>query len=288
MALGLNKTKRRIASVTSTQKITKAMGMVATVKLKRFQDAFENDHSYVSELQRTLSAALHYDPAEASHYAKVNEEAEGNLYILITSNLGLCAAYNSNLYSYLSRVADPEKDTILPLGNKGRSHLPFEGKYKNIRDDFKELDLSLDLRLIERAALVLKDDFNQKKYKRIYILYTQYVNSLRFVPSLYQLLPLDLPYEPSPEEAWCPPLFEPGPRKLIHLLMPQYLGALFYAKSCEAQLSEQAARRNAMDTANDNADELLNKLTIEYNKARQAAITNELNEIVSGANALKG
>lgn len=287
MSLGLNKTKRRISSVRSTQKITKAMGMVATVKLKRFKDGFEQESAYRLAVERTMAAAFNYDKLTASHYGKENEEVEGILYLVITSNLGLCAGYNNEIFRYAEQIIDPEKDTILPIGEKGKAHFARDPRYKHVLVDEENLDLSMEPRLINRNALHLKDAFNQRKYRKIVIIYTRYVNSLRFVPDQTTLLPCALEYAPEPYETYCPPLFEPTPREFIHSLMPQYLGAVLYDKLTESQLSEQASRRTAMDNANDNADEILNQLTIEYNKARQAAITQEITEVVGGANGKK-
>lgn len=287
MSLGLNKTKRRILSVRSTQKITKAMGMVATVKLKRFKDGFEQESAYRASLTRAMAAAFHYDKLTASHYGMENEEVEGILYLVITSNLGLCAGYNNEVFRYAESLIDPEIDTILPIGEKGRAHFLRDPRFKHVLTDEENLDLSMEPRLINRATLHLKNAFNQKKYRKIVIIYTRYVNSLRFVPDQKTLLPFSLEYEKEPYEEYCPPLFEPSPRELIHSLMPQYLGAVLYDALTESQLSEQASRRTAMDNANDNADEILNQLTIEYNKARQAAITQEITEVVGGANGKK-
>jgi len=122
------------------------------------------------------------------------------------------------------------------------------------------------------------------KYARIYILFTQYVNSITFTPIRFQLLPVQVQQKKWQNEEYCPPLFDESPRALIHALMPEYLASVFYDRLVDSQLSEQASRRTAMDNANDNADALLDKLQIEYNKARQNAITQEITEVVSGAN----
>ena len=204
MSLGLNKTKRRILSVRSTQKITKAMGMVATVKLKRFKDGFEQESAYRASLTRAMAAAFHYDKLTASHYGMENEEVEGILYLVITSNLGLCAGYNNEVFRYAESLIDPEIDTILPIGEKGRAHFLRDPRFKHVLKDEENLDLSMEPRLINRAALHLKNAFNQKKYRKIVIIYTRYVNSLRFVPDQKTLLPFSLEYEKEPYEEYCP------------------------------------------------------------------------------------
>lgn len=285
MPSGLTKTKRRIASISSTQKITKAMEMVATVKLKRFRTAYEQGEYYRRELAHILGEAFLRDEESKSHYASENASAPGKLVILITSNLGLCAGYNNNLYSYLKEVFDPRVDSLAIIGQKGISHYEREGGFSNMITDFAGLDLSLDARLIRHAVDEVKNEFNSGKYRRIEVVYTRYVNSLKFVPTSATLLPVEIDVETDPSEEYCPPLFEPAPRAMIHDLLSLYLATEIRGFLVEAQLSEQASRRSAMESANDNADELLEKLKIEYNKARQASITQEITEVVNGASA---
>ena len=285
MPSGLTKTKRRIASISSTQKITKAMEMVATVKLKRFRTSFEQGELYRKELAHILGEAFFRDEESMSHYAAENQQAEGKLVILITSNLWLCAGYNNNLYSYVKEVFDPSKDTLAIIGQKGIAHFEREGNIPHLLQDFAGLDLSLDSRLIRHAVDAVKTEFNSGKYRRIEVVYTRYVNSLKFLPATATLLPVEIPLAPDPSEEYCPPLFEPSPRVMIHDLLSLYLATEIRGFLIESQLSEQASRRSAMESANDNADELLAKLRIEYNKARQAAITQEITEVVNGASA---
>lgn len=292
MASGLNKTKRRIASVKNTQKITKAMEMVATVKLKRFKDAFENGEPYASNCASIIRylAFLEKEDSEKrevapSHYLLENEKAMGTLYIVISSNLGLCAGYNNNLYKYIAEHFDPEKDTLAPIGTKAVTHYSHDDKIKHLDMDFAGLDLSTDLRLLHEAARKVKEQFNSGDYKKVVLVYTHYVNSLRFEPSEEVLLPLSSDYVGEPYEAYAPRLLSATPRELIHEVLPTYLTSSIFYKLIESQLSEQASRRSAMENANDNADELLSKLTIDYNKARQTAITQEIVEVVSGASA---
>ena len=283
MSLGLTKTKRRIASVKSTQKITKAMEMVATVKVKRFRSAYDDSKDYYLGLSEVMGKLIKYDGEEKSHYTKVNEGDLPTLFILITSDLGLCAAYNSNLYRYVNENVDKEKDILVVIGEKGSSHFKANGEFKNVIYDYSHYCASLEPRLINEACIKIKEAFNQKKVKKVVLISTRYVNSLSFVPEMTELLPLELEDKPTNSEGYAPYIIEPSPREAIHQLLPIYLGGLLYFKAVESQLSEQASRRTAMDNANDNADELLDKLTIEYNKARQGAITQEITEVVSGS-----
>ena len=288
MSLGLNKTKRRIASIQSTQKITKAMEMVATVKLKRFRSAMEQGEAYAEGLREVMGELFLHDNETKTHYAKENEEVQGSLYIVITSSLGLCAGYNNNVFKYVEEHVDKEHDVIAPLGEKGKAHFAHDPSYAHVDLDFPNVDKTLDPKQINALCSEIKAQFNGRKVRKVVLVYTHYVNSISFVPAEETLLPLHITPTPREDESYCPPLFEPSAREQIHILLPYYLGARLNYKIAESQLSEQASRRNAMDNANDNADELLRKLTIEYNKARQTAITQEIVEVVSGsANATK-
>ena len=284
MALGLNKTKRRIASVRSTQKITKAMGMVATVKLKRFKDAHFASEEYFASLKEAMGRCFAFlNKKDQTPYLEEKREAKGDLVIFLTSDLGLCAAYNSNLFRFLDQTIDKERDSVIPLGAKGLSHLLHEGGYCLEEAGAYGLSLNFTPREIEASAKKLQEAFLVGKYRRIKVIYTHYVNSLSFLPQEYTLLPVKLEYAKKSDEEWCPPLFEPSAKEQGELLMGQYLSSALSCLINESQLSEQASRRNAMDSANDNADELLQQLSVEYNKARQSSITQEITEVVAGA-----
>lgn len=287
MASGLNKTKRRIASIRSTQKITKAMEMVATVKLKRFKDFHFANADYVQALEDSMAAIFAFEPEQRSHYGMPNEAAEGGLILFITSDLGLCGAYNSNLFRFLSSSVNIEKDVIYPIGQKGASHLLHEGGYRLLEEGTLALSLNSSAKEIARECQKLRDLFNEGRFRNIRIIYTSYVNSLSFLSNRFTLLPVVIPYKKREEEAYCPPLFEPSPKQQIHALMGIYLASVLSALIGESQLSEQASRRNAMDSANDNAEDLLKQLSVEYNKARQASITQEITEVVAGASNAK-
>ena len=292
MAGNLTKTKRRIASISSTKKITKAMEMVASVKLKRFKNSFERLLAYQEEVYNQMSYIVHllkeeYEEdknATVSHYLQENDGGKGTLYLLITSDLGLCAGYNSNLFKFLEDRFDKEKDVLAPIGNKGLTHYLRDGGYK-IDESFASIGLSVEEKsVIERCAKI-KQEFNEEKYRKVVLIYTNYLNSISFVPNEETLLPLNLEYKEEDYRKNAPELLEETPHDLLHSFLPTYLYSRLYTRLVESQLSEQASRRNAMENANDNADELLRTLTIEYNKARQGAITQEIVEVVSGANA---
>ena len=283
MALGLNKTKRRIASVKSTQKITKAMGMIASVKLKRCKEKFEQSELYRGQIVVLASKCLHY-AGEINHpLCSSKEDAQGVLYIVITSDLGLCAGYNSNLIKFAHEQIFYEEDSLILIGEKGKHHFSRDPKFEEKIFAFDSLHLGMSVRSCMRFADEIAEFWKNNNFRQIVIVYTHYVNSLRFEPRKAVLLPLSPSKQLPDYESYAPPLFEPEAGKTLDEVLKYYLMGTFYNLLAESELSEQSSRRNAMDNANDNADELLEKLTIEYNKARQSAITQEIVEVVSGA-----
>jgi F-type H+-transporting ATPase subunit gamma len=277
MAQALNKTKRRIASVRSTKKITEAMELVATVKLKKFKNKMEANQFYVREIEDIISHLFGVLADEENPYQKEGK-GDKNLVVVINSNLGLCASYNSNVFNFVNSNLDKQKDTIMTIGIKGE--LNYEREGFNLIKDYSFLNEKLDYSDIVKLGRFLHSEFVSGKYKTIKLVYTKYINSLRFDPTLVTLFPLNKEGEaPSYEYG---PIYDPDLKTLIDELVPIYITSSLYQKLIESTVSEQASRRTAMENANDNADELIDKLTIEFNKARQAAITQEILEVVAG------
>ena len=278
MAQALNKTKRRISSVKSTKKITEAMELVATVKLKKFRNVMERNQFYVKEMENVifhLFGAL--DASEEIPYLKEGK-GEKDLVVVINSNLGLCASYNSNVFNFVNSNISKESSIILPIGLKGELNYNKEGF--EVISDYVRMNEKLDYDATAKLGRHLHSEFLKGKYRSIKVVYTKYVNSLRFVPTLITLFPIVNKEEK--QDIGYAPIYDPNVKTLIEELVPIYLVSSLYQKLIESQVSEQASRRTAMENANDNADELIDKLTIEYNKARQAAITQEILEVVAG------
>ena len=283
MAQNLNKTKRRITSINSTKKITKAMELVSTVKLRRYKNVMLMNESYANEIADLINSLLSsYVPKEKDDelsYLK-NKKSEKTLYVVITSNLGLCAGYNNEVYHYIERNIPTQNSELLIVGQKGDNY--FKKSEYSLNDKFVSINEKIIYEDIVHLGNYLLNEFKCDNYKEIKIVYTKYVNSIKFVPNMVTLLPIvqtsqanDLAY---------PPIYDSDVKTLIEKLLPIYLNSVLYQKIVESEVSEQASRRQAMENANDNADELINNLTLEYNKARQAQITQEINEIVSGQN----
>ena len=279
MSQGLTKTKRRIQSVTSTKKITKAMELVATVKLKRWKDNMENILQYLNSMEDIISScASGIDNDVEVNEFKTFKSAKGKLYVIVTSTLGLCGGYNYNLFKFINNKLTKE-DKIFVVGTKGFSKLSHEdlsldNKYLSFLDKFNYQSVSLFRQ--ELLNLYLTGE-----YKEVVLVSTTYKNSLTFIPTEKRILPLDNSL--SKEVSNVDIIFEPSQKEVLSLIIPKYLDTLLYGKLTEALVCEQASRRNAMDNATDNAEELLDKLKIEFNKARQQAITQEITEVVGGS-----
>lgn len=278
MAQSLHKTKRRIASVNSTKKITKAMELVATVKLKRFKNVMLENEAYAKELVDIIHHLFAHIDVEDNSYL-VETKSEIDLYIVVSSNLGLCASYNNNIFNFVNENVKKDKTEVIPIGFKGQNYLRKEG-YK-LLNEFVSINERLEFEEIKKLGELITKEFVNGKYRSIRLIYTHYVNSLKFVPEEISIFPIQNVEGES--KAGYEPILDPNAKTLIDELVPIYVSSTLYHKIIESQVSEQASRRTAMENANDNADEIIDKLTLEYNKARQTAITQEITEIVSGS-----
>lgn len=277
MAGNLNKTKHRIASINSTKKITKAMELVSTVKLKKFKNVMLKNELYSNELKSLTCTLFSRLNDEENKYTKLND-AEKDLLIVVSSNLGLCAGYNNDIYHYVEQNFDKNEVVIIPIGMKGDSYFKKAGFALN--EEFVLLNEKINYLDITRLGKMVLSYFENKKYRSIKLVYTKYVNSIKFVPNTLSLFPLEI--ENVNDSTLIEPLYDPDLKTLIDNLVPLYVNINLYQKIVESQVCEQASRRNAMENATDNADELISTLTLEYNKARQAQITQEISEVIAG------
>ena len=279
MAQELANTKKRIQSVNSTLKITKAMELVANAKLKRWKNKMENITQYLLEMSDIISTcAGSYDPFNMSiDELKKYKNTSSKLYIVVTSSLGLCGGYNYNVFKFLNNKIKPE-DKVIILGTKGltkysHTDLNLDEDYVSLLDKF---DSYASRNLIDKII----NEYKTGKYNEVRLIATEYKNSLTFIPNDIKILPFENKNNTINDNI----IFDPNKEEVLSLLIPKYLDVLMYGKLTEAIVCEHASRRNAMDTATDNGEELSQKLMLEYNKARQQAITQEITEISSAAN----
>jgi F-type H+-transporting ATPase subunit gamma len=289
----LKEVRLRIQSVTSTQQITKAMKMVSAAKLRRAQDAILQMRPYAQKLQEMLSNIVSSQSSDMALPLAEERSAEKILIIPITSDRGTCGAYNSNVIKATRQLitekykAQAAKGgvTILPIGKKGYEYF-LRHNYKVV-ESFWNMFADLSFENIRRAAIYAQEAFLKGEYDRVELVYSQFKNAAT------QLI-VSEPYLPIPkvenqgEQKQSDFIFEPSKEVLIQELMPKILNTQVYKAILDAHASEHGARMTAMDKATENAAEILRTLKISYNRARQAAITTELTEIVSGAAALEG
>jgi F-type H+-transporting ATPase subunit gamma len=290
----LKEVRNRIKSVQSTQQITKAMKMVSAAKLRRAQDAIIQMRPYAQKLQEMLSNIVSSSSSDVSLPLADERPAERILLIPITSDRGLCGAYNANVIKLTKSVIESKyaaqnakkNVTILPIGKKGYDFFTRYG-FKVV-NDFWEIFSDLSFDNVRRAAVYAQAAFLNKEYDRIEIVYSQFKNAATqaFVSEAY--LPIPKAEQPAGSKKSSDFIFEPSMATLLEELMPKILNTQVYKAVLDANASEHGARMTAMDKASENANELLKSLKISYNRARQAAITTELTEIVSGAAALQG
>lgn len=290
----LKEVRNRIKSVTSTQQITKAMKMVSAAKLRRAQDAITQMRPYSEKLQEMLSNIVSSLSSDANMPLATERAAERVLLIPITSDRGLAGAYNTNIIK-LTRELIREKYaaqhakgnvTILPIGKKGYEYFQ-RLNYKTV-DKFWAIFTNLSFDSVREAAQYAMDAFLNGEYDRVELVYSQFRNAAtqKFVSEPFLPIPRVVRAEGSRKETDF--IYEPDRETLLLELMPKILNTQVYKAVLDANASEHGARMTAMDKASENAAELLRGLKISYNRARQAAITTELTEIVSGAAALQG
>jgi F-type H+-transporting ATPase subunit gamma len=293
MAGQLKEVRNRIKSVQSTQQITKAMKMISAAKLRKAQDAIIQMRPYAKKLQEMLSNIV--SNAEGGSNIKLAEErvVEKVLLIVITSDRGLCGGYNSNIVK-LAKATIAEKYeaqfkkgnvTIWNIGKKGWESMTRNGFKTDAA--FKDIFLQLNFENVQTAAQAAMKAFENKEFDAVEIVYSEFRNAAtqRFVSEKFLPIPK---VENKSGNKKSDFIFEPEQDALIAELMPKILNTQLYKAVLDANASEHGARMTAMDKASDNANELLKSLKISYNRARQAAITTELTEIVSGAAALQG
>ncbi len=293
MAGQLKEVRNRIKSVQSTQQITKAMKMVSAAKLRRAQDAIIQMRPYAQKLQEMLSNIVSNIEGGAAISLAETRTVERVLLIVITSDRGLCGAYNSNVVKLAKAVVEEKYSEQMKKGNvavwnigkKGWESLTKMG-YKTDAT-FKDIYLHLNFENVQAAAKAAMKAFENKEFDAVELIYSEFKNAAtqRFVAEQFLPIPKVEKKEGNKKADF---IFEPAQDVLIAELMPKILNTQLYKAVLDGNASEHGARMTAMDKASENANELLKSLKISYNRARQAAITTELTEIVSGAAALKG
>ena len=268
--------KKRLQTVNSTRKLTNATELVATVKLQKYNTKTRLNEEYSKNLERFIMLALKgKKPEVEDNPYLVSHDIQNPLYIVITSNSGLCGSYNLEVMKFVEENV-PKDAPIFAIGTIGYNWL-MKNDYLVVKsyDELEDLQPSVLNSMIDNILTL----FTKFEMNEINVVYTKYINTLTYVPAMKKLLPLQMESEEEDETF----LLEPSRNEVLNELIPMYVSSQIYVCYLEAKTSENAARRNAMNMANKNAEKLVNELQLNYNKARQAAITQEMTEIVASA-----
>lgn len=276
--------KRRRSSIQSTQQITKAMKLVSTVKLQRARSNAEKSKNYFECMYETVGSIL-ARAGGLQHVYLTGGASRRKAVVVITSNRGLAGGYNSNIVKLVTRNPEWEKEdiSVYAVGGKGRDALAGNGY--EIAEDFSEIIDDPAYSDAMRICELLLRRYRKGEIGEIYLAYTFFRNTVTHEPTLIKLLPARRGMETAQED-FAPMNFEMDDEEALELLIPQYVASLIYGALVEAVASENGARMQAMDNATGNADEMIADLTLKYNRARQSSITQELTEIIAGAEAI--
>lgn len=274
--------KSRKNSIQSTQQITKAMKLVATAKLQKAKQRAEQNKAYFETVYRTINSIL-ASTGNLNHPFLNASESSNKGYLVITSNRGLAAGYNSNIVKMILNNGIPKKNSkIYAVGKRGRDTL-----FRRGYDIVENYSYAIDEPTYKEAMTIGREllrDYENGDIGEIYLVYTKFKSAISQEPTMIKLLPIEK--SESKRESTIMN-FEPEEEEVLNHIIPRYMYSLIYGALMEASASEQGARMTAMDSATNNAKEMIDNLSLELNRARQAAITQELSEIVGGADALK-
>jgi F-type H+-transporting ATPase subunit gamma len=278
MGASVKALKIRIKSVKSTEHITRAMQLVASSKLRRATERMERSRSYFETMQDLFSKIAEKSGDMESVYYQP-KPCKKTCVIVIAGDRGLAGGYNNNVINLARSLCNDCEAEILPIGKK--SHEYFLKKGYPLFDSalYTVDDITLDQ--CEALAKQVAKAYVSGRFDRVLLVYTHFVNMLSQTPEALQILPLSKPSVESSDRSFT--LYEPSPSEVLGAIVPEYVSGLLYCGIGESAASEQAARRNAMDSATKNADEMIEKLSLQYNRARQGAITQEITEIVAGS-----
>lgn len=277
--------KRRRSSIQSTEQITKAMKLVATVKLQKSRVKAENTKPYFNLMYETISAMLQRSGTIHHKYLQAGN-AGRKAVVVITSNRGLAGGYNNSIIKLVSGELSAGDTDVYAIGRKGRDGLLRRGF--SIKADYSDVINEPMYRDAADITLELLDAFTRGEIGEIYLAYTSFKNTVVHVPTLLKLLPVEVDAESTNSLTTGSALmnYEPEDDEVLDSIVPKYMSSLIYGGLLEAVASENGARMTAMDSATSNAEEMIEALGLQYNRARQGAITQELTEIIAGANAI--
>ncbi len=296
MAENVQDIKRRIKSVNSTKQITHAMELVASAKLRKSRELAEGRRPYFEAMIESMGRIVEKSGSTRNVFMN-QREVKKVAYIVITGDKGLAGGYNVNVAKLVEdHVANKEDAVIYAVGSRGRDH--FRNRDYNIQGEYLGISERPNFFNAREVTAVVMEGFKNGEYDEVYIAYTKFISTISQHAHLMKLLPLSVEDLKPVKKAEAVEnegkskdltvmLYEPEPEELLTYLIPNFVSSTVYGSMIESAASEQGARRTAMESATTNANEMIDALTLKFNRVRQAAITQEISEIVSGAEALK-
>ena len=280
MAGSMKDIKLRIRSVQSTMQITKAMELVASSKLRHARERMEQARPYFETLQATLADIAAANTEFTSPYL-ARRPVKKTCYIVIAGDRGLAGGYNANLFKLVAQAAEGKECCVLPVGKKALEHYQRRGM-SILTEAFSPVEDVTVSDCFSMSRLVAQG-FLKGEFDEIHLCYTRFESMLTQTAKTVQMLPMAAPKPREDKRPRSLMLYEPSSEAVYDAIVPEYFAGLIWGAVCESEASEQAARRTAMDAASKNAGEMIENLNLRYNRARQAAITQEITEIVAGA-----
>ncbi|MFW5980409.1 MAG: ATP synthase F1 subunit gamma [Halanaerobiaceae bacterium] len=276
--------QRRISSVENTKKITRAMKMVASAKLRRAQEMAEQARPFFNKTKNILADIVRYTRDIQEHPLLVDREGDSHLFLVLGADRGLCGAYNNRVIDTTEGlIKDNSESSLFIVGKKIKNY--FSRRNIEIVSEYVEIMDYPDFEFARKISQEVISLFDKEVFDKISLIYTHFNSALNQEVQIMPLLPVSSPEKGDNNRVDY--IYEPQPGKILDVLLPQYVNNVIYSALLESKASEFGSRMTAMDSATDNAEEMIEDLTLSYNRARQAAITKEITEIVGGSEALE-
>lgn len=274
--------KLRIKSVESTMQITKAMELVASSKLRRAKERAERTRPYFDTLHAALTDIAYNNVDFSSIYVQ-KRKVKKSCYVIIAGDRGLAGGYNANVFKMAAAAMEDKDACVVPIGRKALEHC----RHKGLEVFTDQYDVAEDMGIGSCFALsrMLCKAYCQGEFDELHLIYTNFVSMLSQQPAQVKLLPLNYERSAAKNAPVAVTVYEPSTEEVYDAIVPEYVGGLLYGAMAESVASEMGARRTAMDAASKNAGDMIEDLSLRYNRARQGAITQEITEIVAGAEA---
>ncbi len=270
----------RIKSVESTMQITNAMKLVASAKFKKAKNRLDIATPYFETLYEAISEIALNSKDLSSVYTR-DIKVEKKCFVVIAGDTGFAGGYNSNILRLATSMIDFKTDSVIAIGKKAVDFFSKRGLEPTL--SYQNIGETADMSSVKDVANTVCEMFKTKQYSEVQLIYTSFISQIQVEPNTIKLLPINTP---KGERVNNYMIYEPSPKEVFETIVPQYLTGMIYCAIVESYASEQGARRTAMESATDNAQEMIDDLSLLYNRARQAAITQEITEIVAGAEGL--